>query len=296
MQDSIRLHYRRLYILPTKRGMGFVALLVLLVTIAAIYNNNLVYLLSFLLASIFFITILHTVKSLEGIVLKKGHNPAVFLGENTQNQLILDNPTNTARFSVQVNLLNQTPQIIDINAQDKNSVLLKQITTQRGWHQSSTLIIASLYPLGLFRTWIKPKLEFKTLVYPRPSANSSPFPSSHISDDAPADSSQGQDDFYGVQSYQAGDSPRKIHWRALAKGQGLYSKQYSGESRANELILDYELTTGADSEQRLSQLCRWVIDAHQANIPYAFKLGSLHLETHQGEQHYQQCLEALALF
>ena len=62
------LGHRRIFILPTQRGLGFVVLITLLLLIAFIYNNNLAYLLAFLLASIFFITILHSFKSLAGLV------------------------------------------------------------------------------------------------------------------------------------------------------------------------------------------------------------------------------------
>jgi len=50
---AVTLNHRRIFILPTKRGLGFALLLLLLLLIAFVYNNNLVYLLTFLLASIF---------------------------------------------------------------------------------------------------------------------------------------------------------------------------------------------------------------------------------------------------
>ena len=74
---SIRLSHRRIYILPTLQGLGFVALIVLLLLIAFVYNNNLAYLLAFLLASIFFITILHSFKSIAGLILTQGHSQPV---------------------------------------------------------------------------------------------------------------------------------------------------------------------------------------------------------------------------
>ncbi|RLA19018.1 MAG: DUF58 domain-containing protein, partial [Gammaproteobacteria bacterium] len=106
---SIALNYRNIYILPTRRGLGFVMLIALLLLIAFIYNNNLVYLLSFLLASLFFIAILHTVKSLQGLVVSKGHNAPVYVGEFAASKIIINNPTSVARYSVQVGLDKHTP-------------------------------------------------------------------------------------------------------------------------------------------------------------------------------------------
>jgi len=292
MKESIQLQYRTVYILPSKGGLGFVVLIGLLLVIAAIYNNNLVYLLSFLLASVFFISILHTVKSLVGLEIKCDESPEIFLGEQTRTRLWLNNPSSEDRFSVHLN-----KNIVDITAQDKVNVILQHQPNQRGWYQSPFPVIASSYPLGLFRAWKTLKFDIKTLVYPKPSKENTPFPQTLRSSDAQgADLQLGQDDFYGLQGYQAGDSIRHIHWRALAKGQGLYVKQFSSESLSEEVYLDYELTTAADTEQRLSQLCRWVVEAHTANIPYGFKLGALVLKPTLGEAHYKQCLTALALF
>jgi len=60
----------------------------------------------------------------------------------------------------------------------------------------------------------------------------------------------------------------------LAKGQGLFSKQYSEDS-SSELWLDYEQTLGHNVEERLSQLCRWVLDAEKAGLTYGFKASGI---------------------
>jgi len=78
MDDTITLSHRRIFILPTKRGGGMVLLIVILLLIAFVYNNNLAYLLTFLIASVFFITILHTFKSMAGLVVQAGQTKAVF--------------------------------------------------------------------------------------------------------------------------------------------------------------------------------------------------------------------------
>jgi len=49
----LTLDQRRIFILPSKRGLGFALLILVLMLIAFVYNNNLAYMLAFLLASIF---------------------------------------------------------------------------------------------------------------------------------------------------------------------------------------------------------------------------------------------------
>ena len=292
----IRLSYRRIYILPTKRGLGFAMLIALLLLIAFIYNNNLVYLLCFLLASLFFITILHTVKSLEGLVIRKGYSHNIFAGELTESVLAIENPSNTMRFSLYLELDKAGVQPVDIKAQEKIQVSLAQTANKRGWFVLSNPVISSCYPFGLFRAWHRLNLEFKTLVYPRPSRQDCPLPEDNSSHEAQGNDQKGQDDFYGLQNYQAGDSIRHIHWRAFAKGQGVFTRQYNGAESLSEIWLDYEQTTGANHEDRLSQMCRWVLDANEAGIIFGFRLAGVTIEPGLGDTHSKQCLEALALF
>ncbi|MDD5412564.1 MAG: DUF58 domain-containing protein, partial [Methylobacter sp.] len=80
VSGPVELIQRRVFILPTRRGLGMVFTILLLLLVAFIYNNNLVYLLGFLLASIFFVTILHTFKALAGLVVQAGFVQPVFAG------------------------------------------------------------------------------------------------------------------------------------------------------------------------------------------------------------------------
>ena len=106
---------------------------------------------------------------------------------------------------------------------------------------------------------------------------------------------KGNDDYLGLKEYQSGDSIKQIDWKAFAKGQGLYSKQYGGDT-LTELWLNYEQTPGYHVEEKLSQLCRWVIDAEKSGLQYGFTIPGLKLEPDHGKSHYEKCLKALALF
>jgi len=293
-EKPIRLSYRRIYILPTKRGLGLVMLIALLLLIAFIYNNNLVYLLSFLLASLFFITILHTVKSLEGLVIRKGYSANVFAGEFAQSNVIIENPANVTRYGVQLGLDKDKMQVVEIKARQSVRVSLAQRVNKRGWFIVNKPTIASCYPFGLFRAWNSLDIELKTLVYPQPVMQDCPLPENNDGDGGQGNAEKGQDDFYGFQNYQTGDSIRHIHWRAFAKGQGLFVRQYSGVQNS-EIWLDYAQTTGIGKEERLSQMCRWVLDADKAEVAYGFRMAGLTIEPNRGDSHSTQCLEALAL-
>lgn len=291
--EPITLSQRRIFIIPTQRGLGFAVLIALLLLIAFVYGNNLTYLLAFLLASVFFITILHTYRSMSGLVVQAGQSPAVFAGENAGFTIFISNPSKVPRYNVQVSL--EHTEHATIPAFGNYQVKLYSSTKQRGWHPLGKVTVASIYPFGLFRAWSPLRFEMRVLVYPKPAAKKIPFPETASAKSLQGTSTKGNDDFYGLQTYHAGDSLKHIDWKTYAKGIGLFTKQYSGDNSA-EIWLDYEHSPGYNPEERLSQLCRWVLDAEQAGIRYGFALPGTKLNPDFGQHHYQKCLEALALF
>lgn len=291
--EAIRLNQRRIFILPSKRGLSFVVLILLLLLIAFVYNNNLAYFLTFLLASVFFIGILHSYKALAGLIIQKGQCKPVFAGERAVFKIHIDNPTPVPRFSLEIALHDKTQ--LTLEPYEKKTAGLYAPTEHRGYQTCGTITLSSAYPLGLFRAWSPLRFNLSVLVYPKPWPQEIPFPETGGGSSDQGKTEKGTDDFYGLQEYQRGDSIKRIHWKAYAKGQGLFSKQYSGE-QGDELWLQYEACAGYGNEERLSRLCRWVLDAEKAGLRYGLKLPGKKIGLGIGSAHLTQCLEALALF
>lgn len=291
----VNLSHRRIFILPSKRGMGFLLLIVLVLLIAFVYNNSMAYMLSFLLSGIFLVTIMHTFRSLSGLVVSKGQCKPVFTGEIARFNIVIENPRNIFRFNLQIKFKNSDIQRTDIPANYKATVTLGSATKQRGWHHPGPVIIFSQFPLGLLHAWSPIDFSLKTLVYPAPSSSAEAFPVTPGAATEHGTVHKGSEDFFGLHEYQSGDSIKQIHWKAFAKGQGLYSKQFQGES-SPELWLDLGSTPGLNLEDRLSRICRWILEAERSGTRYGFKLPGLVLHPDAGTSHSKKCLEALALF
>lgn len=294
VKGPIQLNHRRIFILPTRSGLGFGLLLLLLMLIAFVYNNNLAYLLCFLLTSIFVVTILHTFRSLAGLKVQVGQYKPVFAGEVAAITLHIDNPSTYPRYQVQVSLEQTATAMLAANTQQ--AFTLHLTAPKRGLQVLGTIRLSSTFPLGLFRAWSPLRFDYAILVYPKPGQRVVAFPDA-LGDAAQAGlaNKRGGDDFSALQEYQAGDAPKHIHWKAFAKGQGLLTKHYQ-QDYSTEVYLDYAFTPGYSVEERLSQLCRWVIDAEAAGIRYGFKIPGLSLAPALGSAHTAQCLQALALF
>ncbi len=293
--DSVTLNHQRIFILPTKNGLGFVILIVILLLIAFVYQNNLIYILAFLLASVFFVCIIHTFKSLAGLVVKKGKSKAVFAGEPASFTIHLNSDTSNNFPTLRVKTTGQEPHETRLSAQENTAITLYSQTHKRGWHRCQSVIISSIYPLGLFRAWTPINFNQKVLVYPKPFAANPPFPESSINSEGSGIWKKNYEDFFGLNVYQPGDSIRQIHWKTFAKGQGLHSKEFISQENP-EIWLDYQQTPGRNKEERLSLLCRWIIEAEKKGLNYGLKLSNTIKTPAKGNHHFSECLEALAIF
>ena len=87
--NRIELGQGNIFILPTREG-AYVMILVFLMVLGGInYQNSLIFVLAFLLASLFMVGILHTFRNLSGLIIEAGSARPAFAGE--------DAPTPSAR-------------------------------------------------------------------------------------------------------------------------------------------------------------------------------------------------------
>ena len=93
---------------------------------------------------------------------------------------------------------------------------------------------------------------------------------------------------------------RSLAWRQIARldlayGGQLVTKQFDGGG-AEELVLDFDaMPRFMNLELRLSRMTRWVLDAEQRALPYAFRIGQHDFPAGIGAAHRAACLRALAL-
>ena len=290
-----RLHQRNVYILPTRQGLMFAVLLMLMLIGAINYNNNLAYLMTFLFASLSVVAILHTYRNLLQLSISTGHIEPRFVGEILTIPVRIENRQGPARLAIEIYFPNENPISVDITNNQQQSIDLEVIPQHRGRYALERFIVASRFPLGLFRAWAHVHLKQSYLVYPRPAAINHLPPVSQYILKLTGDQGVGADDFAGLRQYHSGDSLRHIHWKAAARQQGLLTKQFGGD-RSEELWFDWTSLPEVPLEQRLSILTRWILLAEREGKTYGLRLPSLVLEPDRGGLHRHQCLQALAEF
>jgi uncharacterized protein (DUF58 family) len=289
----LRLTARRLYILPTRIGLVFGLLLFGLLLASVNYGISLGYLFTFLLAGVGVAGLFHTQRNLLGITLRPLAVAPVFAGETAHFRLLLENPGPRLRGAFVLIHPGATSHQIDLPASGTGELVLDLEQTRRGFHRTGKLTLGSTWPLGLFRCWTVFALDWGALVYPRPATTSLPFPPASGQGQAASRRQPGDDEFFGLRDYRPGDSPRRIAWKSVARGQPPLTKQFVGAG-GGEAWLDWNDCPEADAEARLERLVRWALDAEQAGLTWGLNLPGTHLPPGRGEHHLKQALEALA--
>jgi uncharacterized protein (DUF58 family) len=292
---EVTLDQRRIFIFPSRIGFFFLFTLVIMLLAAINYQNNMSFALTFLLANLFVIAVLHTFANLSGLTIHAVRASPVFAGQHAEFEVMISRSNRREHFGLHLDWAGEDTATVNLQGGDEVHVKLYMPTNRRGWHNPGRLLLESVYPLGLLRAWTWLDLDIQALVYPRPTP-SGPLPG--IATEAPGGSAEpvpGSDDFYGLRDYQRGDSLRHVFWKSVAKGQPLQSKQYTAYADRS-VWLDWSLFEGLPPEQRLSHLCYWALEFDRRNEEYGLRLPGVTVEPDSGDNHRLTVLRQLALW
>ncbi len=289
------MNQRRIFIVPTRVGAAFGVALLLMLLAAINYQSSLAYGLTFLLLSVFLVTILHTYRNLASLVLKTGGGNTVFVGEHARFQVRLES-SGRAHQAIALGWPPAPLECGDIPANGAWECSLGLPAIRRGWLRPGRLRVETRFPLGLLVAWSWVDLDLAALVYPRPLPGELPWVSAAAGDEDEGSRAigRGADDYQGLKAYQPGDSKRRLHWKAYSRGHGLLVKDFAALG-GREVWLDYESLSG-DREMRLSWLCDGVLSLSERGQAFGLSLPGTRLGPDEGETHRDACLRALALF
>lgn len=292
---SVTLNQKRIFIFPSRAGLFFGLVLLLMLMTAINYQNNMTYALTFLLATLFIIATLHTYANLSGLTIRALRAQSAFPGQQSEFDVLIERGTKKEHFALHLKWPDSTEALVSLVDEDSVQVQLHTAVGKRGWYSPGRMLLESTYPLGLLRCWTWIDLDLYALVYPQPQACAD-LPG--LATDRPDGASApvlGSDDFYGFREYREGDSLRQIHWKGLAKGQGVQSKQYAAYADRS-VWLEWEIFSGMGIEQRLSQLCYWALEFEARNEEYGLRMPGVLIEPNVGEKHRDLVLKELALY
>jgi len=293
---EVVLSQKNIFIMPSGAGFAFLLLLLALLITGINYESNLVLAIAFLLGGLFVVAILHTYANLAGLRVSASGGSAVFAGERAAFSVTLRDEGKRAHDGIGL-WWSGAPEIesrLIAGSEDSQSIYLR--AARRGRMRPGRLRLRSCYPLGLLRAWSWLDLDVSSLVYPRPAAAGQLAHDSGSGDEAVMSRDPGAEDFSGFRNYAPGDPLRHVAWKTLAKGQPLQTREYvAGSDR--RVWLSWEQSAGHGGvEERLSLLCRWVLELDQLQAAFGLELPGVRIEPAAGEAQRERALMALALF
>ena len=290
------LRARRLYILPTRAGLGFALLLLLMLVAGLNHTNSLALLLTFVLAGFVIVGMHECQRTLQGLELSLAQADDCHAGSVGTIELRFANTARTPRRALRVRCAAQRASHFDLAAGAQLTVRVAFEAGRRGRQQFGRISLASTAPFGLFRCWTWLHLPIEVIVYPRAAGNR-PLPITNAGHRSlqPLAAAPGEDDWASLRAYQAGDSPRSIAWKAWARGAPLMVSQYQGAG-GGEQRLSFAGLESLDLEARLSQLCAWVADCARLDVACGLTLPGVEIPPGRGAEHRLTLLRALALY
>lgn len=285
----------RLYILPTRAGVGFGLLLILMLLAGLNYANSIALFLTFVLAGFMLVTMHQCHRNLLGTTVLAAVALPAFARRTGILDLSFGNPSGLPRYRLAAGLEDEVAATIDLSAHARQSLALAVPAPRRGIVRIERLLLTTTHPFGLFRTWTWVHASIEMLVYPLPHG-SLPMPAA--SGNSPGARSRicsGEDEWLGLRPFRDGDSPRQVDWKAYAREAPLLVKEYS--AAGSELrMFEFGALANLHTEARLEQLARWVVDAEAGGERYGLALPGTHIEPGRGLEHRHRCLAALAFF
>ena len=294
-KGAVTLVQRRVYILPTRGGLTFVVVLVLMLLGSINYTLSLGFVLTFLLGAMGVNTMIHTFRNLARLRISAGRVSPVFAGDEARFTLAVENPSDFDRYNIAVTWQKREPMHFDVAARRTMLARVSVPAPRRGILRPGRFTLFTEFPLGLYQAWSYVHLDMYCTVYPKPAPPGIPLPRTTVSGGRGADHGRGDNDFAGLRQYHPGDSPRHIAWKAAARDRGLLTKQFSGNA-LSQLWLAWDQTPPMlSTEDRLSRLARWVLDAEAEGLSYGLRLPGKVVPLGAGDAQRERCLEALAM-
>ncbi|MFA6922211.1 MAG: DUF58 domain-containing protein, partial [Gallionella sp.] len=248
------------------------------------------YVLTFLLAMMAVLSMLHAFRNLAHLEIRAGRSDAVFCGDTAYFLLHFNNPSRLPRYQLTVSGGGNVS--FDVPALTTCDISFPLRSTRRGYLQTGRLTLSTEFPLGLFYAWSYLHFDTRCLIYPKPLSEA-PLPQG--ADGEGKQSIAGDEDFAGLRNYTPGDALPRIAWKAYARGHALQVKQFQAQAGC-ELWLDITDAPDADIEVKLARMARWVLDAQAQGLRYGLRLPDGELPADNGANHRDECLRRLALF
>jgi uncharacterized protein (DUF58 family) len=291
---------------PTKVGVWFVVLTLLIGVAATNTGNNALYMVVALMMAALVVS----------GVLSRGNVRKIEVEVRPPEELFARSP---AAFQVEIrNLSSLLPRwLLLVSFSDhaptllcpwlpragRRSAVVELEFPRRGVHRVAAAHLATLFPLGLFRKGMRQRLDREVMVFPAlaPGQHTVRRSASVIGESQDSRAGWGHD-LHSLRILRPGDDPRRIHWKQTARtGILIFMEREAERSRRISVVLDNAIDPAegqAGSERlelRVSQAAAAALGYLQAGYEVELLTRSERVEYGAGPRQRRRILETLAL-
>lgn len=291
-RKQVVLSRNNIYIFPSAMGLAFLLLLLLMLLTAINYQNSLIYLVTFFLGTLFFISIWMCFLNLSGLKVEQAETGRCFATDPLVYYCRLSKKGGLP-LGLKIGLDKAHAETFVYTSDELLDIPVEAPSEKRGRHKLASLYLESRFPFGLILAWTWLKIDLEAYVYPQPLKGIPETSASGAGDHQKQTSLLG--DLTDLKNYQAGDATNRILWKKYAANGNLIVRHHE-RSSYNPDWVDWDNYPSASLETRLSYLCFDVCRLSDAHRAFGFSIPGIRIAPDYGELHKRKCLDALALF
>ena len=285
---QVTLSQKIIYILPSRFGLWYILLLILLYFLGTNYQNNVILLMSYMLVSVLLLALVLAWRNLHNITVSCAPVLSAYATETLMVPVALQTPEPKQQIQCYFHSQQQPSVLADANLH----VMVPLLAENRGYYPLPRLTVHSYYPFGLFNCKSMLMLDYHFWVFPKP------LPSESVEALAVDRGTKNQiaADYDTIRSYHPGDSLKLMLWKRLARDPDNPVVKHAPSSPVPEPDwITIPTVTGAALEVALSKACYMMLQLEQRSKPYGLRINTKSISPSCGQQHLQRCLRELAL-
>ena len=287
----VRLDRRRIYILPSVFGI-YLGMMLFAILLGSLNNgSNAALLFASASCAMLALGLIQTHQRVVDVRLLSVHPFPTHEGDPIVVRASLDHPSKKPREGLALSMGGQRVAF-NLDPGIPGTVDLKLDALPRGVHPMGRLQLGTRRPLNIAHawSWVWPQQSF--LVYPRLEHNP-PRPPGQGLENAQRKAARTGSEIHHLRDFQLGDALRDVAWKASARTGKLMAREY--ESPGGGLQhLAWEDVSHLPTEEALSRLAAWVVQADTEGQATELRLPEQTLGPAHGLSHRHACLTALA--
>lgn len=282
----------RIFCIANRFGFIFFLIFILMLLVGGTYQNNLVFMMAFLILALGLVTIIQTARNVRDIEILDYEIEADFVNSTTWARLVIKNRGKTDAHNLVVGFDTgrrrwwHLPWRSSFSAKDisvpagsvRTAELTVQLPRQWGRHSFARVFLKSEYPYGLFITWKIFRIKKEFYAYPEAQGVV----------ELPQDRSLVGEDFVGHRLYQVGDSFSRVDWKLFARERGLFTKDFT-EAQSDRIEFDLEKL----SQSPIEQSVQWILTSHNSRVEYGLRGSDFKIPPSHSPSHYHRVMQKI---